>query len=639
MNILFINKFLYPKGGTETYMMGLGAELSHRGHRVEYFGMEHDGNCVGNRVGAYTKDTDYHTANPVKKVSYALRTVYSTHARRQLRRVLEDLQPQVVHLNNFNYQLTPAVILEIRAWDKATGRHTKILYTAHDYQLLCPNHMLNRPDTMENCTACLGGKYTPCVQHRCMHGSRAKSLLGAAEATLYRKAHTYKEIDCVICCSAFMQSQMEKHPDLAGRTRVLHNFCTVPPRPQVEKEDYVLYFGRYDKEKGIDTLLAAAKALPQLHFVFAGSGTMAEEIQQLPNATDVGFCTGDDLYRRIAAAKCSIYPSVWYENCPYSVMESIALGTPVLGTNIGGMLEHVRQTMAELTNKPAQEIRIQDLLAVDTAVPVSVTGGLAGEFSLEQAVGIASMVKSDRLQMALIAREIEHKLQIAVQVGGAEAEAAILGALTTPGTTRPLAILDLGAGSTDASIINAQGEISATHLAGAGDMVTMIIARELGLEDRYLAEEIKKYPLAKVESLFHLRHEDGSVQFFPSALPPTVFARVCVVKPDELVPLPGDLPLEKVRAIRRSAKSRVFVTNALRALRQVSPTGNIRDIPFVVLVGGSSLDFEIPQLVTDALAHYRLVAGRGNIRGCEGPRNAVASGLLLSWQKGGTHGE
>ncbi|WP_192962881.1 diol dehydratase reactivase ATPase-like domain-containing protein, partial [Klebsiella pneumoniae] len=52
-----------------------------------------------------------------------------------------------------------------------------------------------------------------------------------------------------------------------------------------------------------------------------------------------------------------------------------------------------------------------------------------------------------------------------------------------------------------------------------------------------------------------------------------------------------------------------------------------------------SLDFEIPQLVTDALAHYRLVAGRGNIRGCEGPRNAVASGLLLSWQKGGTHGE
>lgn len=309
------------------------------------------------------------------------------------------------------------------------------------------------------------------------------------------------------------------------------------------------------------------------------------------------------------------------------------------GTNIGGMLEHVRQTMAELTNKPSSEIFIQDLLAVDTSVPVSVTGGLAGEFSLEQAVGIASMVKSDRLQMAMIAREIEQKLNIDVQIGGAEAEAAILGALTTPGTTRPLAILDLGAGSTDASIINPKGEIIATHLAGAGDMVTMIIARELGLEDRYLAEEIKKYPLAKVESLFHLRHEDGSVQFFSTPLPPAVFARVCVVKPDELVPLPGDLALEKVRAIRRSAKERVFVTNALRALRQVSPTGNILDIPFVVLVGGSSLDFEVPQLVTDALAHYRLVAGRGNIRGSEGPRNAVATGLILSWHKEFAHGQ
>ncbi|HBM9597421.1 TPA: diol dehydratase reactivase subunit alpha [Escherichia coli] len=309
------------------------------------------------------------------------------------------------------------------------------------------------------------------------------------------------------------------------------------------------------------------------------------------------------------------------------------------GTNIGGMLEHVRQTMAELTNKPSNEIFIQDLLAIDTSVPVSVTGGLAGEFSLEQAVGIASMVKSDRLQMAMIASEIKQKLHVDVQVGAAEAEAAIQGALTTPGTTRPLAILDLGAGSTDASIINQRGEIVATHLAGAGDMVTMIIARELGLNDRYLAEEIKKYPLAKVESLFHLRHEDGSVQFFSTPLSPHVFARVCVVKPDELMPIPGDLTLEKVRAIRRSAKERVFVTNALRALRQVSPAGNIRDIPFVVLVGGSSLDFEVPQLVTDALAHYRLVAGRGNIRGSEGPRNAVATGLLIAWHKESIHGK
>lgn len=303
------------------------------------------------------------------------------------------------------------------------------------------------------------------------------------------------------------------------------------------------------------------------------------------------------------------------------------------GTHIGGMLEQVRQTMAELTGKNPADVAIQDLLAVDTFVPVNVKGGLAGEFFMEQAVGIAAMVKSDRLQMAEIARELQQQTGVAVTIGGAEAEAAILGALTTPGTQQPLAILDLGAGSTDASIISKTGKIVATHLAGAGDMVTLLIDSELGLEQRQLAEEIKKYPLAKVESLFHIRHEDGSVQFFDKPLSPDVFARVVVVKEDGMVPLPGDLALEKVRVVRRSAKQRVFVTNALRALRQVSPTGDIRDIPFVVLVGGSSLDFEIPQLITDALSHYHLVAGRGNVRGCEGPRNAVATGLVLSWSR------
>lgn len=72
------------------------------------------------------------------------------------------------------------------------------------------------------------------------------------------------------------------------------------------------------------------------------------------------------------------------------------------------------------------------------------------------------------------------------------------------------------------------------------------------------------------------------------------------------------------------------MVNALRSLKRVSPTHNIRDIDFVVLVGGSSLDFEVPELVTESLAEYGIVAGRGNIRGQEGPRNAVATGLVLT---------
>ena len=303
------------------------------------------------------------------------------------------------------------------------------------------------------------------------------------------------------------------------------------------------------------------------------------------------------------------------------------------GTNVGGMLENVRQTMGKLTDRKIDQIYIQDLLAVDTSVPIKVRGGMANEFSMEEAVGIASMVKSDHLQMELIAKALQKKLNVPVSIGGAEAQSAIRGALTTPGTDKPLALLDLGAGSTDASILDKNGSEVAIHLAGAGDMVTMIINSELGLDDPYLAEDIKKFPLAKVENLFQLRHEDGSVQFFEKPVPSELFAKVVVIKPNGYEPLPSNLNIEKIKAVRQSAKKRVFVTNALRALRYVSPTGNIRDIPFVVIVGGSALDFEIPQLVTDSLSQYNIVAGRGNVRGVEGPRNAVATGLILRYEE------
>ena len=164
-------------------------------------------------------------------------------------------------------------------------------------------------------------------------------------------------------------------------------------------------------------------------------------------------------------------------------------------------------------------------------------------------------------------------------------------------------------------------------------MVTMLIDKELGLANFDLAEDIKKYPLAKVESLFNIRHEDGSVQFFEEPLDPRTFARVVILKEGQMIPLDIDETIEKIKSVRRDAKEKVFVVNAVRALKKVTPSGNIRDIDHVVLVGGSALDFEIPQMVTEKLSYYGVVAGRGNIRGVEGPRNAVATGLALSYEE------
>jgi diol dehydratase reactivase alpha subunit len=161
-------------------------------------------------------------------------------------------------------------------------------------------------------------------------------------------------------------------------------------------------------------------------------------------------------------------------------------------------------------------------------------------------------------------------------------------------------------------------------------MVTLLIDAELGLEDKELAENIKRYPLGKVESLFHLRHEDGSVQFFEKALDPKFFGRLAILTDVGLQPVETKATLDKVVAFRRQAKRKVFVNNALRALKRVAPAGNIRLIHFVVLVGGSALDFEIPGMVAEALSEYAVVTGRANIRGVEGPRNAVATGLILA---------
>ncbi|MGL5520471.1 MAG: diol dehydratase reactivase subunit alpha, partial [Cetobacterium sp.] len=298
-------------------------------------------------------------------------------------------------------------------------------------------------------------------------------------------------------------------------------------------------------------------------------------------------------------------------------------------TNVGGMLRNVKNTMSKFTGESIQDIKIKDLLAVDTFVPQRIKGGLAGEFMLENAVGLAVMVGTEKNQMENLAKLIKSELGVEVEVGGVEADMAIKGALTTPGTGKPLAIIDIGAGSTDACSIDKIGRKSHTHLAGAGNMVTLLIQKELGIENFNLAEDIKKYPLAKVESFFHIRYEDGSVQFFNDPLSPNLYAKNVLVKNGELIPIDIQNTMERIREIRRESKKRVFVTNSKRALRKISLTKNIRDFEFVIIVGGSALDFEIPEMITEALSKYGVVAGCGNIRGTEGPRNAVATGLVL----------
>ncbi|MDO5361723.1 MAG: diol dehydratase reactivase subunit alpha [Eubacteriales bacterium] len=300
-------------------------------------------------------------------------------------------------------------------------------------------------------------------------------------------------------------------------------------------------------------------------------------------------------------------------------------------TNVGNMLSRIRTGMSHLDKSSEADIRITDILAIDTLAPVLISGALAGETCLEKAVGIAAMVKTQKLPMQEIATRLSADLNTKVKVAGVEAIMASLGALTTPGTQLPLAILDMGGGSTDAAVISNDSNVVTTHQAGAGELVSMLIQTELGLSDRHVAEQIKRYPLAKVESLFHMRMENGQMTFVDESIDPRFFGRVCLLTDNGMIRLEEDIPMEKIVQVRREAKRKVFITNAFRALRKVAPGHNLKNISTVVLVGGSAEDFEIPEMLTEAFTDYRIVCGRGNIRGTEGPRNAVATGLVLSY--------
>ncbi|MBE6719236.1 MAG: glycosyltransferase family 4 protein [Ruminococcaceae bacterium] len=368
MKILMVNKFLHPNGGSETYIFKLGEQLTKLGHEVQYFGMEHEGRCVGNAAEQYTEDMDFHGGSKLKKLTYPVKTIYSSEAKRKITAVLDDFKPDIIHINNFNYQLTPSILYAAQNYKKRAGKKVKIIYTAHDGQLICPNHLMFDKDG-QVCEKCAGGRFINCTKKSCIHGSKVKSIIGTCEATLYKTLGTYKYFDKIICCSEFLKSKMGQNPVLAGKTVAMHNFIEKQPGADVEKENYVLYFGRYSKEKGVE-LMPKAK---NIRFICAGSGDLEDLLDEAENVENVGFKSGKELEMLIRKAACSVCPSTCYDNCPFSVMESIMYGTPVVGANIGGIPELVKdgKTGVLFNSGDAEDFERAILTAVQNADELS----------------------------------------------------------------------------------------------------------------------------------------------------------------------------------------------------------------------------------------------------------------------------
>ncbi len=347
MKVLLVNKFLYPKGGAETYVFKLGEALEAHNHEVQYFGLDNPKNIVGNKAGANVSDMDFNQGVR-KNLTAPFRIIYSSEAKKKISKVLYDFEPDVVHLNNIQFHLTPSIILAVEKYRKKTGRKVKIVYTAHDYQLICPSHGLFDSD-INVCEKCLGGNYTHCLRTKCMKNSRAKSFLAMLDAYHWKHSKAYSYIDTIVCPSRFLKAKLDLQERFAHKTVAIHNFIEPKQADETVKGDYVLEFGHLSRDKGTLTLLEVAKRMPNVRFLFAGYGAAEPEIAKVSNAEYVGFKTGEELTLLIANALCTVCPSEMYENCPYTVMESQTLGAPVIGANIGGIPELIQEEKTGLT--------------------------------------------------------------------------------------------------------------------------------------------------------------------------------------------------------------------------------------------------------------------------------------------------
>ncbi len=334
MKILQINKFLYPKGGSETYMFELSKSLQSFGHTVEYWGMEDANNIVIDTYNCFVNNIDYVNLGAVQKLSSAFSTIYSKKSKKKIAIILDKFQPDIVHIHNFNFQLTPSILPEIKK------RGIKVVYTAHDSQLVCPYHRLYNFQRDEICIKCIDGQFSHCIKDKCFDGSFMKSTIGAMESYLYHGLDYYnKYIDQVISPSLFLAKKL-KHL-YKKEIKVIPNFTELSLSDNDTKDDFVLYFGRISKEKGILDILPFFDK-NKIHLKIIGNGPEVEHIIKSDYIEYLGPKYGNELFNYIQKSKFVIQPSKWYENCPMTVIESFGCATPVIASKHSGFMELIK---------------------------------------------------------------------------------------------------------------------------------------------------------------------------------------------------------------------------------------------------------------------------------------------------------
>ena len=336
MKILLSNKFYYHRGGDCTALFAIERLLQEAGHETSIFSVRHPQNVPSIWNPYFPSHVDFFSSGLAGKFSAFARLFHSPEVSRQFNRLITDFKPDVVHLHNIHSYISPLVA------QIAHKRGLPVVWTLHDYKLICPSYSCLRDG--QPCEACFRHKF-PVVRYKCMKNSLLASLLAYLEACFWHRRKVSSFVDAFISPSAFLKSKMVQAGFKSDQIEVLPNFMPERLTASVEKEDYYCYVGRLSAEKGVETLLDAAKELPY-KLKIIGGGPQLDAYRYIYANDRIEFCgqiTPEALYPIVRKARALVLPSICYDNNPFSVIEALCMGTPVVGSRIGGIPELIEE--------------------------------------------------------------------------------------------------------------------------------------------------------------------------------------------------------------------------------------------------------------------------------------------------------
>lgn len=343
MKILMINKFFYRKGGSEAYMFDLIDLLKKNGHEVMEFSMTDKDNQDSKYKDFFIKNIDFSKREGFfKDLIKAGHLLYSFEARKKLQALIDKEKPDTAHLHNFSFQLTPSILSVLKK------NNIPIIWTMHDYKLICPNYRLFTQGKI--CERCKKYKYHNAFRYKCIKNESAMSFLAMLEMYLHKIIlRSYDLIDLYVSPSKFLADKVMSWGINSEKVKHIYNFINLANFSVNPKIGHgLIYFGRLSEEKGLLILLEAMRELPEINLTLVGDGPQKEEIenyikeQGLVNVKLVGYKRGQELYNLIKQSRLIVAPSIWYENNPISILEAFALGKPVIGADLGGIPELVK---------------------------------------------------------------------------------------------------------------------------------------------------------------------------------------------------------------------------------------------------------------------------------------------------------